>query len=376
MDSWICCDKCDKWRLLSKESYDIASEKDDFYCHWLDGCKCADPADDLPDHTVHWSRLGGRILKELVQKARAEAKAKAKAVKAKAKAAATKGGGKASKSVSSKGVVKGGSSVNKGFEDGPSPPPPPPVNRRYLRCAYGEGLAKEILEQKNRLTEKQMERWACFKVLQYYDRYLQVVEGNDEGLEALEPIDRDVERLKRLQVDFGPLFTEVYRLVGEYWNSMVDEYENVILRMFEVVSSQLYPKTGMTPEVLSPATVNSPLGLVSGRRSSLLGRTPSPKRNLLHQSSMAPNLRDLLLRQTVCSPGFLAARVILQQKCVQILDSCNEFLEESGLAEDDGFRPRWHLTQVPLRQIQGGEDKDVVVACLYLRLGYTAPCTS
>jgi len=62
LDSWVCCDGCDKWRLLSLQCYEKVKDNAKFFCRELRDCSCDDPADDTTEWTKYWSLRGGRLL--------------------------------------------------------------------------------------------------------------------------------------------------------------------------------------------------------------------------------------------------------------------------------------------------------------------------
>ncbi|CAD7922635.1 unnamed protein product [Amoebophrya sp. A120] len=66
-DYWVCCDKCDKWRLLTARSYDAVQTIDEVYCADLRGCHCDQPPDDAPGNAQYWSRRGGRELETIAK---------------------------------------------------------------------------------------------------------------------------------------------------------------------------------------------------------------------------------------------------------------------------------------------------------------------
>ena len=49
-DNWVCCDNCDKWRLLSTEAFRIVTKVDGgwkkFYCADTEGASCQDPSEE------------------------------------------------------------------------------------------------------------------------------------------------------------------------------------------------------------------------------------------------------------------------------------------------------------------------------------------
>eukprot|EP00392_Amoebophrya_sp_AT5.2_P006768 g6780.t1 len=77
-DCWVCCDKCDVWRLLSARSHAIVQKWDYVYCADIQNCSCDTPTDEDPRATLYWSQRGGReVTREAIAKRERDAEAEA-----------------------------------------------------------------------------------------------------------------------------------------------------------------------------------------------------------------------------------------------------------------------------------------------------------
>eukprot|EP00746_Dinoflagellata_sp_MGD_P165909 gnl/MRDRNA2_/MRDRNA2_95459_c0_seq1.p1 gnl/MRDRNA2_/MRDRNA2_95459_c0~~gnl/MRDRNA2_/MRDRNA2_95459_c0_seq1.p1 ORF type:complete len:290 (+),score=54.34 gnl/MRDRNA2_/MRDRNA2_95459_c0_seq1:125-994(+) len=73
-DCWVCCDACDKWRLLSARCYEQVKDDPEFFCDQIHECACDDEQDDTEQNTMYWSKRGGRLLKTFLKSRFATAK--------------------------------------------------------------------------------------------------------------------------------------------------------------------------------------------------------------------------------------------------------------------------------------------------------------
>ncbi|CAD7962169.1 unnamed protein product [Amoebophrya sp. A25] len=65
--TWVGCDKCNQWRLLSRKCFERAKDISPFHCRHLDSTECATPDDEDPAYKDDLLLLGGRVMEAMVE---------------------------------------------------------------------------------------------------------------------------------------------------------------------------------------------------------------------------------------------------------------------------------------------------------------------
>ncbi|CAD7938895.1 unnamed protein product [Amoebophrya sp. A25] len=87
--TWVGCDNCPKWRLLSHRCFLVAEKMDTFFCNYLVDTSCATPDDEEDVNKQQLLAFGGRVMKTMLREELARLQAAASAQQRAAAAASS-----------------------------------------------------------------------------------------------------------------------------------------------------------------------------------------------------------------------------------------------------------------------------------------------